>query len=80
MLEGAGIPSSVNLVFAIRKDLFAGPQFSQSVLGPVLADLPTSFQDFVSFIQKLIEAQKTEKDKVLPKVRIRLAVMTRALS
>jgi hypothetical protein len=68
MLEGPGLPVSVNLVFAIRKDLFLAPQFTQSILGIATADLPPPFQEFLNFILKLIEAQKTEKEKVAPKV------------
>jgi len=63
MLEGAGSPGTANLVFAIRKDLFIGPQFNQSVLGIPLAELPTPFQEFLNFIHKLIEAQMKDKEK-----------------
>jgi hypothetical protein len=66
MLEGSGPSASVNLVFAIRKDLFIAPQFIQSVMGPSMADLPAPFQEFLTFIRKLIDAQKPEK--VIPKV------------
>lgn len=61
MLDGVGSPASVNLVFAIRKDLFVAPQFTQTVMGTALADLPAPFQEFNSFIHKLIDAQKTDK-------------------
>jgi len=61
IIEGTGSSSSVNLVFAIRKDLFVAPQFTQSVMGTALADLPAPFQEFISFIHKLIDAQKTDK-------------------
>ena len=60
IIEGTG-SSSVNLIFAIRKDLFVAPQFTQSVMGTALADLPAPFQEFISFIHKLIDAQKTDK-------------------
>jgi hypothetical protein len=70
MLEGSGPPSSANLVFAIRKDLFIAPLFSQSVMGTPLVDLPAPFQEFMNFIHRLIEAQKTEREKPAPKVRL----------
>ena len=63
MFEGAGSPTSVNLVFAIRKDLFVSPAYGQSVLGISLADLPPAFLEFASFIQLLIDAQKADKEK-----------------
>ena len=69
LLEGTGSTSSVNLIFAIRKDLFLGPAYIETSFGLELAKLPTPFQEFASFIQKLIEAQRVEKDKPLPKVR-----------
>ena len=50
--------SNVNLIFSIRKELFAAPQFTQSVLGIPVAELPAVFQEFLSFISKLIEVQK----------------------
>lgn len=70
LLDGTGSSSSLNLVFAIRKDLFVAPQFVQSIMGIPLADLPAPFQEFISFIHKLIDAQKTDKDKVPQKVRL----------
>ena len=70
MVEGPGPSPSANLVFAIRKDLFTGAQFAQNVLGLAALNLPPAFQDFLSFIQQLIEAQKVDKEKVVPKVRI----------
>jgi hypothetical protein len=69
MLESSMSPTPVNIVFAIRKDLFLGPIFNQSTLGIPLADLPTPFHDFLAFISKLNEAQKSGKDKTPPKVR-----------
>jgi hypothetical protein len=69
LLEGPGPSASANLVFAIRKDLFVAPQFTQSVMGPSMADLPAPFQEFLAFIRKLIDAQKPDKERSLPKVR-----------
>ena len=66
LLEGT---SPLNLVFSICKDLFIAPSFSQCVLGISLVDLPAPFQEFVTFIQKLIEAQKSDKDKTSSKVK-----------
>jgi hypothetical protein len=68
VLEHSDHPSAANLVFAIRKDLFIAPLFSQSVMGIMLIDLPAPFQEFMNFILKLIEAQKSEKDKPAVKV------------
>jgi hypothetical protein len=67
MLEGSGPSASANIVFAIRKELFVAPAFIHSILGIALPDLPAAFQDFLSFILKLIEAQKSDKDKPIPK-------------
>ncbi len=69
MLEGSGTSNSANLVFAIRKDLFQYPLYTQCVLGPIV-DLPPPFHEFIAFILKLIEAQKGDKEKPVPKVRL----------
>jgi hypothetical protein len=76
LLEGTG---ALNLVFSIRKDLFTAPSYSQCVLGISLTDLPSPFQEFVGFIQKLIEAQKSDKDKAPSKVRIHHLVTSNLL-
>ena len=68
MFEGAGTPSPVNLVFAIRKDLFVSPAYAQSTLGIPLPNLPPEFQEFATFIHLLIDAQKVEKEKSSTKV------------
>ena len=73
MLEGTGPSNSANLVFAIRKDLFDSPQFTQCVLGVPVAELPAAFQEFMDFIHKLIEAQKAEKGPS----RVRLLFVSR---
>jgi len=64
----SGTPSGIyaNIVFAVRKELFIAPQFLKCVFGE-LNDLPPSFQEFHNFIWKLIEAQRTEIPKVVPK-------------
>jgi hypothetical protein len=67
LVDGTGSALSVNLVFAIRSDLFQAPRFTQNIFGLPLVDLPLPFQEFVAFIHKLIEAQKG--DKPVPKVR-----------
>ena len=66
------IPGSlhVNLIFAICKELFSGPQFCHCTLGIAISELPPPFQEFLAFITKLIELQKTEREKPLPKVHI----------
>src|ERR1700675_3013297 len=75
MLEGSGPSAAANLVFAIRKDLFIAPLFSQSVMGTPLVDLPAPFQEFMSFIHTLIDIQKTEREKPIAKVRLSLPRM-----
>ena len=69
LLESTVSLTPINIIFAIRKDLFLAPFFTQSSLGIASADLPTPFHDFLAFITKLNEAQKSSKDKILPKVR-----------
>jgi len=69
LLTMAGPNSPVNLVFNLRKELFSPPQFIHSSLGIPPSNLPIAFQEFLSFIVRLIEAQKPEKEKPLPKVR-----------
>jgi len=70
LLTMAGPNSPVNLVFSLRKELFLPPNYIQSVLGIPASTLPTAFQEFLSFIIRLIDAQKPEKEKPLPKVRL----------
>jgi hypothetical protein len=70
MLAGSGNSASANLIFAIRKDIFIAPQYNFSVFGTALVDLPLPFQEFSSFIHKLIDAQKVDKDKPITKVRL----------
>jgi hypothetical protein len=74
MLEGNGPSASANLIFAIRKDLFVGPSFTHSVLGVALPDLPIPFQEFLSFIYKLMDAQRVDRERPAVKVRLRLSV------
>jgi hypothetical protein len=68
LLESSVSPTPINIIFAIRKDLFLAPFFTQSSLGITSVDLPTPFHDFLAFITKLNEAQKSSKDKIPPKV------------
>ena len=72
MVDHTGTPIHANIVFAIRKDLFLAPQFNQCVLGIPLSELPPPFSEFLNFIHKLIDAQKSDKDKTPPKVRLSL--------
>lgn len=69
MLDTPSSPASANLVFAIRKELFVAPAFTQSVFGLPPTALPPPFQEFLSFILCLIEAQKPPKDKAVARVR-----------
>jgi hypothetical protein len=68
MLEGSVPLVNANLIFSIRKDLFIGPLFNQATFGTPLSNLPPPFQEFVTFINKLIDAQRVDKDKVVAKV------------
>ena len=61
-------PAPVNLVFAIHKDLFIAPQYTQCILGVPATELPSAFLAFLAMILKLIGAQKTEKEKPVVKV------------
>ena len=69
VLDNPDAPATVNLVFAIRKDLFVAPQFVRCALGIPLSELPPAFSSFMSMIHKLIGAQKTEKEPIPVKVR-----------
>jgi hypothetical protein len=68
VLEHSEAPAPVNLVFAIRKDLFVAPQYVQCILGVSAAELPPAFPAFLAMILKLIGAQKTDKEKPVVKV------------
>ena len=69
VLDHPEAPSPVNLVFAIRKDLFIAPQYTQcSLTGVPTAELPPAFPAFLAMILKLIGAQKTDKEKPIVKV------------
>lgn len=68
VLESTGPTSSVNLVFAIRGDLFFAPRYLQNVFNIPHHELPAPFAEFISFIHKLIGAQKSDRDKPIPKV------------
>jgi hypothetical protein len=70
MLEGTGATNGANLVFAIRKELFVPPQFTNSVFGIALADLPTPFQEFATFIRELQDAQRVDRERPVVKVRL----------
>jgi len=68
VLEHSEAPAPVNLVFAIRKDLFISPQYTQCSIGVLAAELPPAFPAFLAMILKLIGAQKTDKEKPIVKV------------
>jgi hypothetical protein len=68
MLDPSNNPTAANLVFSIRKELFTPPSFLHSTLGVPTSSLPSEFQGFLSLISLLIEAQKSDKDKVAPRV------------
>lgn len=70
LLDASGSTTHINAIFSIRKDLFIAPQFTQCALGINSSELPASFREFVAFISKLIDAQKPDKEKPLPKVRL----------
>lgn len=60
---------SVNQVFEVRSLIFVAPRFTQNVFGIPFADLPLPYHEFMTFIHKLIDAQKVHKDKPIPRVR-----------
>jgi len=76
VISNSDAPATVNLVFAIRKELYAAPQFVHCVLGIPATELPPAFSAFLSMIFKLIEAQKNDKEKSVPKVRFRLLYLS----
>jgi len=68
LFEGSGPPTGVNIVFGIRKELFIGPPYLKTVFGANVADLPSVFQEFLSFTAKLMDLQKPDKEKSSSKV------------
>jgi hypothetical protein len=59
---------ALDLLFAIRKDIFNGPSFAVSSFGIPLMDLPEPFRAFSTLIRDAIAAQKAEKAP--PKVHL----------
>jgi hypothetical protein len=70
LFEGSGPPTGVNIIFGIRKDLFIGPPYLKTVFGTNVSDLPSVFQEFLSFTAKLMDLQKPDKEKSPSKVFI----------
>jgi hypothetical protein len=68
VLDNNDAPANVNLVFAIRKDLYLAPQFTTCVLEVPGTSLPPAFASFLSMILKLIGAQKPDREKLPVKV------------
>lgn len=68
VLDHSEAPAPVNLVFAIRKELFIAPQYTQCLLNIPATELPSAFPAFLAMILKLIGAQKTDKEKPVVKV------------
>jgi hypothetical protein len=64
LLTEVGPNTSINLVFAIRKELYIGPQFTQRIFRLSPAALLLAFQEFQDFIHKLIKAQKVKQPAV----------------
>jgi hypothetical protein len=74
VLDHPDAPSPANLVFSIRKDLFLAPHFTQCLLtGVPTGELPPAFPTFLALILKLIDAQKSDKEKPIVKVRFLVA-------
>jgi len=69
VLDNPDAPGNANAIFAIRKELYAAPQFVQCVLGVPAVELPPAFPAFLSMILKLIGAQKVDREKPSLKVR-----------
>jgi hypothetical protein len=59
---------ALDLLFALRKDIFNGPAFVISSFGTPLVDLPEPFRAFSTLIRDVIAVQKVEKAP--PKVRL----------
>lgn len=55
------VPPALDLLFAMRKDLFNGPTFVVSSFGIPLVDLPEPFRTFSTLIRDVITAQKADK-------------------
>ena len=69
VLDNLEAPAPVNIIFAIRKELFTAPQFVHCILNIPAVDLPSSFATFLAMILKLIGAQKTDKERPMTRVR-----------
>ena len=70
LVETPGNAALVNNIFSIRNEIYAAPRYIHSAFGIPLSELPAPFHEFGTFIHKLIEAQKAEKDKNASKVTI----------
>lgn len=51
----------IDLIFALRKDLFTGPSFTQTTFSTSVADSPEAFQVFLGLTRELMTAQRNEK-------------------
>jgi hypothetical protein len=80
VLDHPEAPTPVNLVFAIRKELFIATQYTQCFLCVPASELPPAFPAFLAMILKLIGAQKTDKDKPVVKVRPFCFILALAIS
>lgn len=80
VLDHPEAPAPVNLVFAIRKELFIATQYTQCFLSVPASELPPAFPAFLAMILKLIGAQKTDKDKPVVKVRFICFILALAIS
>lgn len=58
VLSSKAPSNALELVFAIRKDLFVAPSFEETTLDIPVADLPDSFRTFLAFSRELSQAQK----------------------
>ena len=69
-LDNNIMPTPATVVFAIRNNLYLPPLYTQCLLDVPSANLPAAFHVFLTFILKLIDAQKTEKEKPVSQVRL----------
>ena len=57
-------PGCLDVLFALRKDLFNGPNYVQPSIGLALEQLPEAFQVFINMTREVILLQKNEKPPV----------------
>src|ERR1700689_2307208 len=64
LLLASPTPGCLEVLFALRKDLFNGPNYVQPSIGLALEQLPEAFQVFINLTREVISLQKNEKPPV----------------